>query len=99
MNIKNEGDTPCSTYYAAQKLEPTSIDLAASQQWQMEGADYMEEKPGAKSKKGKKCIKIANTKHGFYAEETLKERRAMKNLIALLLTYGCSVSPLILPIP
>ena len=52
---KNEGETPCSRNYAAQKPEPMAIDHADSPPWPMENADYTEAKVQApKRKKGKK---------------------------------------------
>lgn len=51
---KNEGETPCSRNYAAQKPEPTAIDHVDSPPWPMEDADCMEEKVQVPKRKREK---------------------------------------------
>jgi hypothetical protein len=51
---KNEGETPCSTNYAAQKPDQTAISHAASQPWPMESAGCMEEKAPARKRRKEK---------------------------------------------
>jgi hypothetical protein len=48
---ENQGGSPCSSKNAEQRQEPTTMNHVASQQWPMEGADFMEVKAPAQGQK------------------------------------------------